>query len=75
VLATITHTFQAPPAPNQSNAVAFEADLPGGKAAPATPGDQLILKFSVPSGDPGSNYTPNGDGPLAKGRFPSITLP
>ena len=74
VLAAAMHTFMPPAPPNQYDAVAFEADLPG-IAAPARPGDLLLLRFSVPSGDSNGNYTPNGDGPLAKGRYPSITLP
>jgi hypothetical protein len=75
VLASTMHTFVGRPAgPTQYDAHAFEADLTG-VAAPARPGDLLILRFSVPSGDPDANYTPNGDGPAAKGRYPSITLP
>jgi hypothetical protein len=75
VLATAMHTFtERPPGPSQYDAIAFETDLTG-LAAPATPGDLLILRFTVVSGDPGSNYTPNGDGPAAKGRYPSIILP
>jgi hypothetical protein len=75
VLASTMHTFVGrPPGPNQYDAILFETDLPG-IAAPARPGDQLLFKFSVPSGDMNGNYTPNGDGPAVKGRFPSITLP
>jgi len=75
VLASTMHTFQArPPGPGQSDAILFEADLPG-VAAAARAGDLLVFKFSVPTGDANGNFTPNGDGPFAKGRFPSITLP
>ena len=74
VLATDTHTFTEPPAPNQFDAVAYETDLQGA-AADAKPGDVLVLKFTVASGDPDGNYTPNGDGPSAKGRYPNLTLP
>ena len=75
VLATDLHTFMGrPPGPSQSDAIAYETDLTG-IAAPARRGDFLLLKFSVPSGDMNGNYTPNGDGPLSKGRYPSITLP
>jgi hypothetical protein len=75
VLASAMHTFVGRPAgPNQYDAIAFETDL-SGIAAAARPGDLLLLRFTVPSGDNGGNYTPNGDGPLAKGRYPSITLP
>jgi hypothetical protein len=75
VLASTTHVFEGrPPGPTQNDAIAFDADLPG-LAAPARPGDLLILRFSVPTGSSGANYTPNGDGPFAKGRYPSLTLP
>ena len=75
VLATAMHTFEQRPAgPGQYDAVAFETDMTG-IAAAASPGDRLVLKFSVPTGDAGGNYTPNGDGPLAKGRYPNLTLP
>jgi hypothetical protein len=75
VLATAMHTFNERPAgANQTDAIAFETDMTG-IAADARPGDLLILKFSVVSGDPAGNYTPNGDGPLAKGRYPNLTLP
>jgi hypothetical protein len=75
VLATATHIFQERPAgPAHDDAVAYETDLTG-IAAPARPGDKLILKFSVVAGDPDGNYTPNGDGPTANGRYPNLTLP
>jgi hypothetical protein len=75
VLATAAHTFvERPAGPTQNDAVAFETDMTG-LAADARPGDQLVLKFSVVGGDPAGNYTPNGDGPLAQGRYPNLTLP
>ena len=75
VLATVTHTFvERPVGPTQYNAVAFETDLTG-IAAAARPGDRLVLKFTVIAGDPTGNYTPNGDGPAASGRYPNLTLP
>jgi hypothetical protein len=75
VLATAMHTFdERPPGPNHDEAVAFETDMTG-IAAGARAGDLLVLKFSVTAGDPACNYTPNGDGPQAKGRYPSLTLP
>lgn len=75
VLASTMHTFNERPAgPNQQDAIPFEADLDA-PAAPARPGDKLVLRFSVPTGDPDGNFTPNGDGPFAKGRYPNLTLP
>jgi hypothetical protein len=75
VLATATHTFEERPAgANHDDAVAYEADL-AGIAADARAGDLLVLAFTVASGDAGGNYTPNGDGPLARGRYPNLTLP
>jgi hypothetical protein len=75
VLATARHTFAEPPAgPAHDDAVPFETDM-AGVAAAAKAGDKLVLKFSVTGGDPAGNYTPNGDGPQAKGRYPSLTLP
>lgn len=75
ILATAMHTFQEPPpGPLHDLAVAYETDLDG-IAAAAKPGDKLLLKFSVPTGDRDGNFTPNGDGPLAGGRFPNLTLP
>jgi hypothetical protein len=75
VLATATHTFMERPAgPTHDDAIAFETDMTG-IAADARPGDLLVLKFSVTSGDPMGNFTPNGDGPTANGRYPNLTLP
>ena len=37
-------------------------------------GRKAFIPF-VTAGDPDCNYTPNGDGPQAKGRYPSLTLP
>ena len=73
VLATLSHTFVEQPGPNRNDAIQFEGDATG-IAANAQPGDRLVLKFSV-SGQAGGNYTPNGDGPAAKGRYPNLTLP
>jgi hypothetical protein len=75
VLAMVTHTFAERPAgPTQGDAVAFETDL-AGIAADARAGDELLLKFTVTRGPDDGNYTPNGDGPFAKGRYPNLTLP
>jgi hypothetical protein len=75
VLATTHHVFQERPAgPDHDDAIAFDADVPG-IAAAAQPGDLLVLVFTVATGDPDGNFTPNGDGPYARGRYPSLTLP
>ena len=75
VLATTTHTFEPhPPGPGQSDAILYETDL-AGIAAPAGPGDQLVLKFTTTSGAPGAYYIPNGDGALVNGRTVNLTLP
>jgi hypothetical protein len=75
VLATTHHVFAERPAgADHDDAIAFEADLPG-IAAAAHPGDLLVLVFTVTSGDPDGNFTPNGDGPYAHGRYPNLTLP
>jgi hypothetical protein len=75
VLASAMHTFTERPAgPTHDDAIAFETDLTG-VAANARAGDELVLKFTVTGGDRDGNYTPNGDGPFAKGRYPNLTLP
>jgi hypothetical protein len=75
VLATTTHTFDPRPSgPNQYDAVLFETDLTG-LAAPAAPGDSLVLRFTTIGGSPSAFYVPNGDGSLANGRDPNLTLP
>jgi hypothetical protein len=75
VLATARHTFnELPPGPGHDDAIPFETDMTG-LAAAARAGEKLVLKFSVTGGDLAGNYTPNGDGPQAKGRFPNLTLP
>ena len=72
VLATTTHTFVQKA--GSYDAIMFDADLPG-IAAAATPGDLLVLRFNTIGGVSGAYYIPNGDGPLAKGRDPNLTLP
>jgi hypothetical protein len=56
-------------------AIAYEADAQG-VAVPAQPNDQLVLRFTA-TGNPSDAvlYIPNGDGPKAQGRIPSLTLP
>jgi hypothetical protein len=68
VVASTTHTFAA------GRGVQFDTDL-AGIAAPATPGDKLILRFTTVGGGALASYTPNGDGALVGARVPSLTLP
>jgi hypothetical protein len=75
VLLTATHTFEPhPPGPGQFDAIRYEADLEG-LAAPAAPGDLLVLRFTTVSADPGGYYIPNGDGALVNGQTVNLTLP
>lgn len=69
VIATTMHTFGPPIVKN--NASPFATDLTG-TAAPAAPGDELVLRFTTVSGD---TYTPNGDGAQVHGTVPNLTLP
>jgi hypothetical protein len=73
VLATVTHDFE-PHGDGSLNAILFETDLQG-IAAPAVPGDQLVLRFTTVSGPTGAYYIPNGDGALVNGRTVNLTLP
>jgi hypothetical protein len=73
-LATVMHTFNPPTGSNPYSVVPFETDLTG-MAAPAAPGDALVLRFTTVGGDTGASYTPNGDGALAGGSDPNLTLP
>ncbi len=72
VLATVTYTFD--PVAAGSSTVLFDADLPA-PAVPAAPGDLLVLRFSTVGGAADTYYAPNGDGSLAGGRDPNLTLP
>lgn len=69
VIASVTHTFGPPIV--AFNASPFATDLTG-IAAPAAPGDQLVLRFTTVSG---ATYTPNGDGTAVHGTDPNLTLP
>jgi hypothetical protein len=71
MLATATNAFAPLPSPHQFDAVPFETDVTG-TAAAAAPGDKLVLRFTTVAG---GFYTPNGDGALVNGRYPSLTLP
>lgn len=72
VLATATHTFV--PVAGSFNAIRYEADLEG-IAAPAAPGDRLVLRFTTTAADAGGYYIPNGDGALVNGQTVNVTLP
>jgi hypothetical protein len=75
VIATVTHDFVPHPAgPGQFDAILYETDL-AGAAAPAGPGDLLVLRFTTVAGPTGAYYIPNGDGALVNGRTVNLTLP
>ncbi len=75
VLATWQHHFDAPPAgPDRYKAVRYEDDADGA-AAEATAGDKLVLRFKAAQAASAMPFIPNGDGFMANGRIPSITLP
>lgn len=72
-IAQVTHHFD--PQNSGPLTMPFDADLDG-MAAPAKPGNQLILRFSVAGKTPPKIlYVPNADGAEANGRIPSLTLP
>ncbi len=73
VLATVTHEF-LPHATGSGDAILFETDLEG-LAAPASPGDQLVLRFTTIAAAAGGFYIPNGDGALVRGRTVNLKLP
>jgi hypothetical protein len=76
-IVTFTHSFPASGAPvnGYPPAIAYEADAMG-VAAPAQANDLLVLRFTA-TGNPNDPtlFIPNGDGPKAQGRIPSLTLP
>jgi hypothetical protein len=53
---------------------ALDLDAPG-TAVTAQDGDQIVFKYTGQSATRTSAYIPNGEGKLAGGRDPSITLP
>ena len=62
------------PLPASFDAQAYEVDM----TAPAIdfqPGDQLVFRFSGANTTSMEAYIPNGDGAMAHGRIPNITLP
>jgi hypothetical protein len=74
-IVSFTHHFD--PQPSGFNAVEYE-DNALGVAAKAKGNDQLILRMSAAAGtypDGSMLWIPNGDGPNAQGRDPSLTLP
>ena len=62
------------PLPGSFDAQAYEVDM----TAPAIDfkaGDQLVFRFTGANTSSAEAYIPNGDGKLADGRIPNITLP
>ena len=74
MLATWTHHFDPLTGAAQFDAVVFEADADA-PAAPAAPGDQLVLRFVASNAPAGPAFIPNSHGSEANGRIPSLTLP
>jgi len=73
VLVSVTNTFNRDTT-KPFAAVPYQTTLPG-LAAPAEPGDRLVLRVSATGGDPGGLYILNGDGRNAGGNIPRIDLP
>jgi hypothetical protein len=73
VLATFDHHFE-PNGGGNFDAVPYE-DTREAPAAPAEPGDQLILRYSAMNATVIYAYNPNGDGANHNGRIPFIELP
>jgi hypothetical protein len=73
-LVSFTHHFDKQP--TGFDAVPFEAQADG-MAAAASPGDQLVLRFTALTTDPDTPmpYIPNGDGARTNGRIPTLMLP
>jgi hypothetical protein len=63
------------PTPGSFDAQAYEIDQPA-QAIDFADGDKLVFRYSAgPGGTTAEAYIPNGDGALANGRIPNITLP
>lgn len=73
VLATYNHHFE-PKGGGDFSATAYE-DTVAGPAAPAEPGDQLVLRVSVSGTTASTAFVVNGDTAAAGGRDPFIDLP
>ena len=77
ILATFSHHYDVPTdAGTIYDAVPYEADAVG-IAAPASPGDRLVLRYTVTSQHPPGTrqFIPNGDGAFSHGRIPQLVLP
>ena len=73
VLATWMEHFE--PLPNgQFKAQPYEVEQPA-QAIDWQAGDQFIFRYSGANSTSMMAFIPNGDGPLADGRIPNITLP
>lgn len=72
-LATWTHQFE--PLPGglfQAQPYAIDHDT---QAIDYQPGDQLVFRYTGGTSTSMQAFIPNGDGALANGRIPNITLP
>ncbi|MEJ7602912.1 MAG: hypothetical protein WKG01_33800 [Kofleriaceae bacterium] len=74
-LATWTQHWEPLPA-GSFKAQPYELDVEA-PAIELQPGDQLVFRYQGlnPAGTTSMAFIPNGDGALAEGRIPSITLP
>jgi hypothetical protein len=73
VLATWNQHFD-PRGGGDFRAQAFEQSA-SAQAIDFVAGDQLVLRYNGMNGPFPMSYVPNGDGALAEGRIPNITLP
>jgi len=72
-VATWDHHFD-PLGGGNFDAQAYEADATG-TAIDFQAGDKLVFRYTGASLSNVNAYVPNGDGAVANGRIPSITLP
>jgi len=73
VLATWSQHFD-PLADGTFQAQAYELDVPA-PAIDFAPGDEFVFRYSGANTTAMMAFIPNGDGAVANGRIPNITLP
>ena len=73
VLATWMQHWE-PLAGGSFKAQPYEIDVEG-QAIDFEPGDELVFRYSGSNTTTSMAFIPNGDGVLAEGRIPNITLP
>jgi hypothetical protein len=70
----VTWTMHFNPLPTSFDAQKYEVDL-SGNAIDYQPADKLVFKFTGTDSTVMEAWIPNGDGDMANGRIPNITLP